>query len=375
MTENTKTVHLDLGARTYDIHIGKGLLERAGELIPEECLGKKAFIIYDENTYPYVQVLEEALAGKVLESKNLSLKGGEATKSYDGLQRTLDWLLDNKVDRQSIVIVVGGGVLGDLGGFAASIVMRGIPFIQIPTTVLAQVDSSVGGKTGINTDQGKNLVGSFYQPKLVLCDTGTLGTLPEREIRAGYAEIVKYGLINDVDFFTWLEEHGEKVITLDNEAITQAVEASCNAKATIVEADEHEKGQRALLNLGHTFGHALEAAAGYDGRLLHGEAVSIGIMMAFELSLKMGLCSQEDPSRVEAHFKSCGLKTKANEIMPHLQHSAEEIVALMAGDKKVVSDSGGDKIGFILTRGIGQAFQTYDVDMADVLSVVEESLK
>ena len=371
MTQNTKTVHLDLGARTYYIHIGKGLLERAGDLIPEECLGKKVFIIYDENTYPYVQVLEEALAGKVLSSKNLSLKGGEATKSYDGLQRTLDWLLDNKVDRQSVVMVVGGGVIGDLGGFAASIVMRGVPFIQVPTTVLAQVDSSVGGKTGINTNQGKNLVGSFYQPKLVLCDTGTLGTLPEREIRAGYAEIVKYGLINDVGFFTWLEEHGEKVIELENEAITHAVETSCKAKAVIVAADEHEKGQRALLNLGHTFGHALEAAAGYDGRLLHGEAVSIGIMMAFELSLKMGLCSQEDPSRVDAHFKSCGLKTKASEIMPHLHHSAEEIVTLMAGDKKAQ----GNKIGFILTRGIGQAFQSYDVDMADVLSVVEESLK
>lgn len=375
MTQNTKIVHVDLDERSYDIHIGKGLLERAGELIPEECLGKKTFIIYDENTYPYVQVLEEALAGKVLESKTLSLKGGEPTKSYDGLQRTLDWLLDNKVDRQSVLIAVGGGVIGDLGGFAASIVMRGIPFIQVPTTLLAQVDSSVGGKTGINTSQGKNLVGSFYQPKAVICDTGTLGTLPEREVQAGYAEVVKYGLINDMSFFEWLEEHGKEVLALDAEAVSKAVEISCQAKAKIVAADEKEKGQRALLNLGHTFGHALEAAAGYDGRLLHGEGVAIGMMMAFELSLKMGLCSQEDPSRVEAHLKACGMKVKASQISPNLQQTSDEILELMQGDKKAVSDAEGNKIGFILTKGIGQAFQTYDVDMDDVKQVVERSFE
>ena len=375
MTQNTKIVHVDLDERSYDIHIGKGLLERAGELIPEECLGKKTFIIYDENTYPYVQVLEEALAGKALESKTLSLKGGEPTKSYDGLQRTLDWLLDNKVDRQSVLIAVGGGVIGDLSGFAASIVMRGIPFIQVPTTLLAQVDSSVGGKTGINTSQGKNLVGSFYQPKAVICDTGTLGTLPEREVQAGYAEVVKYGLINDLSFFEWLEEHGEEVLALDTEAIAKAVEISCQAKAKIVAADEKEKGQRALLNLGHTFGHALEAAAGYDGRLLHGEGVAIGMMMAFELSLKMGLCSQEDPSRVEAHLKACGMKVKASQITPNLQQTSDEILELMQGDKKAVSDAEGNKIGFILTKGIGQAFQTYDVDMDDVKQVVERSFE
>ena len=375
MTQDTKIVHVDLDERSYDIHIGKGLLERAGELIPDECLRKKTFIIYDENTYPYVQVLEEALAGKVLESKTLSLKGGEPTKSYDGLQRTLDWLLDNKVDRQSVLIAVGGGVIGDLGGFAASIVMRGIPFIQVPTTLLAQVDSSVGGKTGINTSQGKNLVGSFYQPKAVICDTGTLGTLPEREVQAGYAEVVKYGLINDMSFFEWLEEHGEEVLALDAEAVSKAVEISCQAKAMIVAADEKEKGQRALLNLGHTFGHALEAAAGYDGRLLHGEGVAIGMMMAFELSLKMGLCSQEDPSRVEAHLKACGMKVKASQITPNLQQTSDEILELMQGDKKAVSDAEGNKIGFILTKGIGQAFQTYDVDMDDVKQVVERSFE
>lgn len=372
--KNTKTVKLDLGDRAYDIHIGKGLLEQVADLIPFDLSATKIFIIYDKNTYPYVQVLEEALAGKVLDSKALGLKGGESTKSYDGLEKTLDWLLDNKVDRQSFVIAVGGGVIGDLAGFAASIVMRGVPFVQIPTTLLAQVDSSVGGKTGINTAQGKNLVGSFYQPQAVLCDIGTLGTLPERELRAGYAEIIKYGFINDLKFVEWLENNAEQLLSLDYDALSYAVEKSCQAKAAIVAADEHEKGQRALLNLGHTFGHALEASAGYDGRLLHGEAVSIGMVMAFELSVKMGLCPREDLERVKAHLKSCDLKITASEINPELKHNAEELFDLMAGDKKAVSDQDGKKIGFILTRGIGQAFQTYDVERADVVRVVTESL-
>ena len=363
-------VPVDLAERSYEIHIGKGLLEQAATLIPEECLGKKTFILYDKNTYPYVQVLEEALAGKTLELKSFGVQGGEPTKSYDGLQTSLDWILENKVDRHSLLIVVGGGVVGDLGGFVASIVMRGIPFVQVPTTLLSQVDSSVGGKTGINTSQGKNLVGSFYQPKAVLCDTGTLGTLPEREVLAGYAEIVKYGLINKPDFFDWLVEYGKAVTSLDGDAISKAVQISCEAKAEIVAADEHEKGQRALLNLGHTFGHALEAAAGYDGRLLHGEAVAIGIVMAFELSVKMELCSVDDLEQVKTHFKQVGLKTRAKEITPYLSNSATQLVELMTGDKKVI----GNKIGFILTRGIGQAFQSFDVDLALVEQVLQESL-
>ncbi len=370
MTQDKKIVPVDLGDRSYDIHIGKALVDDAAEYLPDECFGKKAFILYDENTYPYVQVLDEALAGKVLSSKTFSQKGGEPTKSYDGLQRVTDWLLENKVDRNSILFVVGGGVMGDLGGFAAAVTMRGIPFVQIPTTLLSQVDSSVGGKTGINTHQGKNLVGAFYQPKAVLCDIGTLGTLPEREVQAGYGEIVKYGLINDLAFFEWLEEHGEQVLKLESEALSKAVETSCKAKAAIVAADEHEKGQRALLNLGHTFGHALEAAAGYDGSLLHGEAVAIGINIAFDLSRRMDLCTGQDCERVKAHFKKLGLKTKASEISPSLKHSSEDIVELMYQDKK----ADGDKIGFILTRGIGEAFQSYDVNMDDVLSVVKESM-
>ena len=371
---DTKTVALDLAERSYGIHIGKGLLSQAADLIPLDLSERKVFILYDENVYPYVQVLEETLAGKVGESKTLSVKGGEPTKSYDGLQKVLGWLLDNKVDRQSVLIAVGGGVVGDLGGFAASIVLRGIAYVQVPTTLLSQVDSSVGGKTGINTEQGKNLVGCFYQPKAVLCDVSTLGTLPERELQAGYAEVVKYGLINDIHFFEWLEENGEQVLSLDSDALSYAIDVSCKAKAAIVAADEKEAGQRALLNLGHTFGHALEAAAGYDGRLLHGEAVSIGMMMAFDLSVKMGLCSQEEPSRVAAHLKQCGLKTKASDISPALKQNADDIVALMAGDKKARTTNEGDKIGFILTRGIGEAFQSYDVDMDDVRSIVESSL-
>lgn len=366
-----KKIDLDLGERSYAIHIGKGVLGQAIDLIPMDLSNKKVFILYDKNVYPYVQVLEEALAGKTYSVKTFGMKGGEQTKSYDGLQTAMDWMLNNKVDRQSVLVSVGGGVLGDLGGFAASIVMRGIPYIQIPTTLLAQVDSSVGGKTGINTKQGKNLVGTFYQPKAVFCDTGTLGTLPGRELQAGYAEIVKYGFISDLEFFEWLEENGEKVLALDNEAVSYAVEKSCQIKADIVAADEREHGKRALLNFGHTFGHALEAKAEYDGRLLHGEAVSIGMVMAFDLSAKMKLCSQEDPTRAVAHLKSLGLKTRVADIAPSLKCSAEEIVEAMAGDKKMQAG----KIGFILSRGIGEAFQSFDVDIDIVTDIVRRSLE
>ena len=246
--------------------------------------------------------LEESLAGKCADTVMKSMKGGEPTKSYEGLQQVTDWLLEKGVNRQSVLIALGGGVIGDLGGFAASVTMRGIPYVQIPTTLLAQIDSSVGGKTGINTNQGKNLVGSFYQPQAVICDVGTLGTLPEREFKAGYAEMVKYGLINDADFFNALDGMNDNILDTKNDALMGAIETSCKAKATVVAADEKEAGQRALLNLGHTFGHALEAACGYDGRLLHGEAVAMGMVMAFQLSEKMGLCSAEDVQAVIPSF-------------------------------------------------------------------------
>lgn len=371
MNNDMKQVHVDLENRGYDIFIGKGVLEKTASLIPDECLGRETFIIYDKNTYPYVQVIEDSLAGKAVDVKTFGIKGGEQAKSYNGLQELLDWLLSQKITRGSLIMAVGGGVIGDLVGFAASIIMRGIDFIQIPTTVLSQVDSSVGGKTGINTNYGKNLVGSFYQPKAVLCDVGTLSTLSEREVKAGYAEIVKYALIHDLDFFNWLDDNAENLLKLDSDLLSHAIEKSCLSKAQIVSEDEHEKsGRRALLNLGHTFGHALEAAAGYDGSLLHGEAVAIGMVMAFDLSVKMGLCDASDFERMKAHLKQCGFKVTAKEILPALKKKTpQEIVDLMMSDKKV----SGTKIGFILVRGIGQAFQSYEVNMDDVLKVVEES--
>ncbi|MCI5060469.1 MAG: 3-dehydroquinate synthase [Alphaproteobacteria bacterium] len=371
---NYRKIDVELGQRSYPIHIGKSLLEKAPELLAEsiaDLSARRAFILYDKNVYPYVQVLEEALAGKVEQSKTYGIKGGEEAKSYNVLQQVLDWLLDQKIDRECVIFAVGGGVVGDLGGFAASIVLRGVPYVQVPTTLLSQVDSSVGGKTGINTAQGKNLIGSFYQPATVLADIGTLGTLPERELKAGYGEIVKYALINKPDFFEWLEKHADKLFALETEELLHAVETSCQAKADIVARDEKEKGQRALLNLGHTFAHSLEAACGYDGRLLHGEAVAIGIVLAFELSVSMGLCPPEELEKVQKHFQALGLKTSIADIVPPVKHTPEELYELMAADKK----ARGDKIGFILTRGIGSAFQSYDVDEAQLLHVLQKSLK
>ncbi len=358
------TVTVDLAERSYPIHIGEGLLERAADIIPS-IKGKKLFIVYDRNVEPHVARLKKSIG----DAPSLALEGGEKTKSYAHLTQVTDWLLSNHVDRKSILFVVGGGVIGDLGGFAASVVLRGIPFIQVPTTLLAQVDSSVGGKTGINTSQGKNLIGAFYQPQAVLCDTDTLKTLPDRELKAGYAEIVKYGLLGSREFYEWLEANGKDVLSLKPASLKHAIETSCKMKAEIVGDDEREQagGNRALLNLGHTFGHALEAAAGYDGRLLHGEAVSIGMVLAFRLCVKMGICSGQDATRMENHLKSCGLKTEISQISPALSQSPADLVALMSHDKK----ASAGKIGFILVKGIGQAFQSSDVDMA----LVETTLK
>ena len=369
-----KTVSVPLGDHSYDIHIGKGLLEQTADLLPSSLKDtlkeRNVYILYDENVYPYAQVIDEALAGKTAETKMMAIKGGEKTKSYDGFETVMQWLLERGVNRQSILIALGGGVIGDLGGFVAASVMRGIPYVQIPTTLLSQIDSSVGGKTGINTPQGKNLVGAFYQPKTVICDVGTLGTLPERELKAGYAEMSKYGMINDAPFFEWLSDNGENVLKLDSDALSHAIQVSCQAKADIVAQDEKEGGIRALLNLGHTFGHALEAACQYDGRLLHGEAVAIGIVMAFDLSHQMDLCDVDTLNRVIAEYDKLGIKTKAAAIDPPIKQSASELIELMAKDKKAKSG----KIGFILARGIGQSFQTYDIDAEKLLSVVQHSL-
>jgi len=354
----TRIVTIDLDSRAYDIYIGSGLLYGVADYLPSSVEGRAAYIITDRHVETHASHIKDSLmeAGASV-CETYILPPGEQTKSFAELEKLSSWLLTHGIDRKSLIFAVGGGVVGDLTGFCASTILRGVPFIQIPTTLLAQVDSSVGGKTGINTAQGKNLVGTFYQPKAVIADLQTLETLPQRELLAGYAEIVKYGLINDSSFFYWLEDNGHKVCELEPEALSHAIQMSVQAKAEIVQADELEKGQRALLNLGHTFGHALEAAAGYDGRLLHGEAVAIGCVMAFELSCSLGYCTRQDVERVEAHFSSVGLPTHPSFLDPPLDITVDKMLDLMASDKKAQ----GGKLNFILVNGIGSAFMSDDV--------------
>lgn len=299
----------------------------------------------------------------------LALPAGESTKSWPHFERSVEWLLAEKVERRDVVVAFGGGVIGDLAGFAAAVLRRGVRFVQIPTSLLAQVDSSVGGKTGINAPHGKNLIGAFHQPSLVLADTGVLGTLTSRDFLAGYGEVVKYGLLGDTAFFEWLEVNGPLLSSGDMAARVQAVTRSVQMKADIVARDETEQGDRALLNLGHTFCHALEAATGYSDRLLHGEGVAIGCALAFELSSRLGLCPQEDPSRVRAHLRAMGMKTDLADIPGDLP-DAQALVDLMAQDKKVVAG----QLKFILARGIGQAFITSDVPRDAVIAVLKDAL-
>jgi 3-dehydroquinate synthase len=302
-----------------------------------------------------------------VEARALILEPGEGTKSWDALRRVVEWLLDERAERGDVVLAFGGGVIGDLAGFAAAVLRRGVRMVQVPTSLLAQVDSSVGGKTGINTAHGKNLVGAFHQPSLVLADTGLLATMPDRDFRAGYGEVVKYGLLGDAGFFDWLETHGP-TLREDADALRHAVAHSVAMKAAIVARDETERGDRALLNLGHTFCHALEAATGYDGaRLLHGEGVAIGCALAFALSARLGLCPQEDPSRVGAHLDAMGLKRRLADI-PGALPDAGALLELMGQDKKVVAG----RLRFVLARGIGEAFVTADVPPEAVIDVLRE---
>ncbi len=366
----TKIVTIDLDARSYDIYIGSSLLFRIHDFVPEDMAGKAVFIVTDKNVEPYAQRVKDILkdnGARICELK--VLPAGEKTKAFTKVEEVCTWLLEGGINRDSLVLAVGGGVIGDLTGFCAAIAMRGVPYIQVPTSLLAQVDSSVGGKTGINTAQGKNLVGSFYQPTAVIADIESLSTLPRRELLAGYAEILKYGLIQDLGFFQWLEKNGEKICNLDEEAIAFAVEVSCKAKAELVQSDETEQGSRALLNLGHTFGHALEVEAGYGGMLLHGEAVAIGTVMAFDLSYRMGLCAQEDVDRVEHHLSGIGLPTKAASV-ELLSTSVDKLIAAMAHDKKIK----GGKPTFVLVNAIGEAFLSEDVSMDLVRDVLRDSL-
>jgi 3-dehydroquinate synthase len=363
-------VRVELGERSYDILIGRGLIAAAGTHIPPLLAKKHVVIITDANVAKlHLEALEHALSHAGVKVDSIIMPAGEATKSFAEVERLTGLLLDMKIERGTTLIALGGGVIGDLTGFVAAITLRGIDFIQVPTTLLAQVDSSVGGKTGINTPHGKNLVGAFYQPRLVLADTATLDTLPRRELLAGYAEVAKYGLIDEPDFFTWLEANGVDVIEGDEAARRHAIAVSCRAKARIVGADERESGARALLNLGHTFGHALEAECGFSNELLHGEGVAIGMLMAFDLSVTLGLCPAEDAARVQRHLASVGLPTAPAAVQGRFW-SAERLVEHMGRDKKVKDG----RIGFVLARGIGKSFHPAHVELAEVTAMLETAI-
>ncbi|UWQ80817.1 3-dehydroquinate synthase [Leisingera sp. S132] len=364
-----RTVHVPLGERAYDVVIGPGLLAQAGERIKPFLSRPQVAVLTDETVAEkHLDALRAGLAAAGVEMNALALPPGEATKGWPQFTRSVEWLLDQKVERGDVVVAFGGGVIGDLAGFAAAVLRRGVRFVQIPTSLLAQVDSSVGGKTGINAPQGKNLIGAFHQPSLVLADTSVLETLTARDFLSGYGEVVKYGLLGDAEFFAWLEQNGPALAAGDVAARVEAVARSVQMKADIVVRDETEQGDRALLNLGHTFCHALEAATGYSDRLLHGEGVAIGCALAFELSSKLGLCSQEDPSRVRAHLKAMGMKTDLADIPGDLP-GAEALLDLMGQDKKVVAG----QLRFILARGIGEAFVTGDVPPGAVLDVLRSA--
>ena len=353
----SRAVHVELGARAYDVLIGAGLLGSAGKLISNRMGPVKCGIVTDENVARHhLKALEDSLKCEGMFAGSIVLKPGEATKSFRELGSLCERLLELGLERGDVIVPLGGGVIGDLAGFAAGILRRGVRFAQIPTSLLAQVDSSVGGKTGINTPQGKNLIGVFHQPSLVIADTNVLATLPPREMRAGYAEVAKYGLLGDAEFFAWLEKNWRGIFDHDVAALTYAIETSVKAKAAIVARDETETGDRALLNLGHTFGHALEAWTGFSSRLLHGEAVAIGICLAYRLSEQLGLLAKGEAERVASHLNTVGLPTRIADI-PGGKADAGELMRLMGQDKKVRQG----RLTFILVKAIGQAFITRDV--------------
>ncbi len=363
-------VKVELGSRSYDVRIGQNLIAQAGEQIAPLLNRPDVAIITEENVAElHLAELQLGLAVAGITSEALILPPGESTKSWSNFQEVVEWLLAQKVERKGMVIAFGGGVIGDLAGFAASVLRRGVRFVQIPTTLLSQVDSSVGGKTGINSPHGKNLVGAFHQPSLVLADIDILGTLTTRDFIAGYGEVVKYGGLGSLEFFEWLEANGPRLAGGDTALRQEAVRRSVQMKADIVSRDETEQGDRALLNLGHTFGHALEAATGYSQRLLHGEGVAIGCALAFETSSRLGLMSQEAPSRFRAHLAAMGMKRDLADIPGELP-DVDGLMALMAQDKKVESG----KLRFVLARAIGEAFVADDVDLDVVRGVLADAL-
>ncbi|WP_193825194.1 3-dehydroquinate synthase [Oceaniglobus indicus] len=363
-------VRVDLGARSYDVRIGQGLIAGAAAHLNPLLARPRVAVVTDENVAAaHLDILRAGLEGAGIAVSALTLPAGEQTKGWPQFSRTVEWLLSERIERGDLVIALGGGVIGDLAGFAAAVLRRGVRFVQIPTSLLAQVDSSVGGKTGINAPQGKNLIGAFHQPSLVLADIGALDTLSRREFLSGYGEVVKYGMLGDAAFFAWLEANGPALAAGDAALRAEAVRRSVQMKADLVARDETEQGDRALLNLGHTFGHALEAATGYSQRLLHGEGVAIGCALAFETSARLGLCPQEEPGRVRAHLTDMGMKADLRDIDGDLP-DAEALFDLMGQDKKVVAGT----LRFILARGIGDAFVTADVPREVVIGVLNDAL-
>jgi len=354
-------VTVGLGERSYPIHIGPGLLARAAELLKPLVRGPLPIVTDAHVGQMHLANLLVTLGEAGIDARPIVLPPGEGTKSFAGLELLSGQLLNTGVDRSGLVVAFGGGVIGDLTGLAAGLLKRGIAFAQVPTTLLAQVDSSVGGKTAINTAFGKNLVGLFHQPRIVIADTALLGSLPRRELLAGYAEVAKYGALGDAAFFEWLESNGAKALGGDGAAMVHAVAQSCRMKADIVARDERETGDRALLNLGHTFGHALEAATGFSDRLLHGEGVAIGMALAFRLSVALGLCPGQDAERFMRHLKAVGLPTAIADI-PGPRPAPEVLLEHMAHDKKVKDG----RVTFVLVKGIGQAFATADVPLEAV---------
>jgi 3-dehydroquinate synthase len=363
---DSETVTVDLGSRAYAIHVGRGLLARASALITPVLAKPRVYIITDSLVAPlYLEPLEARLREAGIRCEHTIVPAGEASKDIGRLAQVLNAMIAARCERSTTVVALGGGVIGDLAGFAASILLRGVDFIQVPTTLLSQVDSSVGGKTGINMPAGKNLVGTFHQPKLVIADTDTLATLTRRELLAGYAEVAKYGLIDDAPFWGWLEQNAAGVLGGGEQShalLRRCIVTSCTAKARVVAADERESGVRALLNLGHTFGHALEAEMGYGAELLHGEAVAIGMVLAFDLSARLGLCPAEDAARVRDHIKAVGLPVRPPRAGRHGRVTPARMIGHMAQDKKVKDGA----VQFVLARGIGKAFLTADVPMAKV---------
>jgi 3-dehydroquinate synthase len=369
------TVNVALGARSYDIVIGRGVLGSLGARIAALRPGAKAAIVTDHNVERHhLGAAEAALADAGITSSRVIVPPGEASKSYRVFEEVCESMIAERIERGDLIVALGGGVIGDLAGFVAAVVRRGLDYVQVPTTLLAQVDSSVGGKTAIDSAHGKNLIGAFHQPILVVADTATLDTLPQREFRAGYAETVKYGLLGDAGFFEWLDANWRDVFAggdaSKNSGREHAIAVSCRAKAAIVARDERETGDRALLNLGHTFGHALEAACGFSDRLLHGEAIAVGMALAFEFSARRhGLLPLAEAQRAIGHLAAVGLPTRVSDISGP-SPSVEQLMELIGQDKKVKRG----KLTFILVRGIGSAFVEPDVDPREVKSFLSEKL-